>query len=118
MLSSFFNAHTPLGTGTLGSFTEHLSAKTAKNKPCLRGSISQVLIKEVQGAVKEKEHNTDVRDKALLENTHTHREMMSCVREGWDNCSFIVFILNDHKNNICGFMQTGFKPAALPKKIW
>lgn len=61
MLTSSFNAHSALGTGTLASLPEHLSAKTAKNKPCLRGSISQVLIKEVQGAVKEKEHNTDVR---------------------------------------------------------
>jgi len=27
-------------TGTLGYFTEHLSAKTAKNKPCLGGYIT------------------------------------------------------------------------------
>lgn len=70
MLTSCFNAHTALGTGTLASFPQHLIAKTAKNTPRLRRSISQVLIKEVLGAVEEKEHNTDIRDKALLKSTH------------------------------------------------
>lgn len=74
MLTSCLNAHyalVTLGTGTITSSRTLECKDTAKNKPGLRGSISQVLIKEVQRADEEKEHRIDVRDGGSLENTNT-----------------------------------------------